>query len=187
MTEQPSPQPKEAYAVYCGLIDQAGAQRLAAAITMAQNGGVEQFHIMFQSFGGAVGDGVFIYNLLRSSPLRVSLYNCGCVQSAGVIAFLGANERHTSASATFMLHRASIAPQSAGAVRLGSLTESIDLDDARTEMILRDRVSLRDDHWQAHRYTDLWLSAEAAVEVGVATSIREFAPPVGQQLYNLLS
>ena len=39
-----------------------------------------------------MGDGIFIYNLLKTTPLEITVYNSGQVASAGVLAFLGAKQ-----------------------------------------------------------------------------------------------
>ena len=102
--------PENIYAIYCGGIDQANAQKTVNALTNAIARQAKHIHLLFQSAGGYVGDGVFLYNLLRSIPIEITLYNAGQISSAGVVAYLGAKHRKTTRSATFMLHRIPIAP-----------------------------------------------------------------------------
>ena len=46
--------PKELYGMFTGPINQAAAQRISNAMTLAINNGVEGIHLLFQSDGGNV-------------------------------------------------------------------------------------------------------------------------------------
>ena len=69
--------PQEIYAMYCGDINQASAQKTVNALSIAMGGKVQHVHLLFQSAGGYVGDEVFLYNLFRSIPIELTLYNVG--------------------------------------------------------------------------------------------------------------
>jgi ATP-dependent protease ClpP protease subunit len=97
--------PEVVYGMFCGGIEQATAQKIVNALAIAGNAKVKHIHLLFQSAGGYVGDGVFLYNLFRSIPIEITLYNVGQISSAGVIAYLGAKARKTAKTATFMIHR----------------------------------------------------------------------------------
>lgn len=184
----PAPQqgPAEIYAVYCGAIDQAHSQKAVAALTIAMGMKSKHVHLLFQSAGGYVGDGVFLYNLLRSIPIETTLYNAGQISSAGVIAYLGATHRKTTRSATFMIHRSTNSPQFATSTKLGHISKTLVLDDQRTEDIVRAHVNLPNDLWDAMHHHDVYVSGEEAVQFGIATEIGEFSPPAGVQVFNLL-
>ncbi|HVL66760.1 MAG TPA: ATP-dependent Clp protease proteolytic subunit [Vicinamibacterales bacterium] len=176
----------EIYAVFCGAIDQANAQRVVGSLAIATQNKVERLHILWQSAGGFVGDGVFLYNVFRSVPVAVTLYNAGQVSSAGAIAYLGARSRQTTASAIFMLHRSTSSPQFAGSARLERVAKSLALDDSRTEAILRAEMALPDELWNEMNFHDLYLSADEALKYGLAHAIGEFAPPPGRPVFNIL-
>lgn len=178
--------PSEVYAIFCGDIAQVTAQKVVQGLTVAMGGKVKHVHLLFQSAGGYVGDGVFLYNLFRSIPIELTLYNVGQISSAGVVAYLGAKSRKTAKSATFMFHRSTNSPQFATATKLNHVAQSLVLDDQRTEAIVRQHVKLPDDLWQAIAHHDLYISGEEAVTFGVATEIGEFSPPSGTQVYNIL-
>src|SRR5262249_3680075 len=146
---------------------------------------VQHVHLLFQSSGGTVSDGVCLYNFLRMLPIEVSLYNVGTVASAGALAYLGAKVRKVSATGTFMLHRTQASPLMATAERLQALVKSVAVDDQRTETILRVHLNLPDELWEVHKVSDLWFSAEEAVEYGLATEVGDFAPPKGTQLFHV--
>ncbi len=184
-TPQPPPPSNEVYAVFCGTVEQATTQRIFQAVAGAMANQVTRLHLLFQSTGGMVADGICLYNFLRTCPLPVTLYNCGTIASIGVIAYLGAQERQTSASATFMVHRTTASPQFATTAILEAVTKGIALDDQRTEAILRNHVKLTDEQWLKLDRADQFFSASEAVAIGLATRIGEFSPPRGMQVFNI--
>jgi ATP-dependent Clp protease protease subunit len=170
--------------VFCGAIDQASVQRIFNGLTTASVQNVKEAHVLFQSLGGSVGDGIALYNFFAGLTLDLTLYNVGNVSSAALIAYLGAKKRKTSAFATFMTHRTSGPAQAFEAARLKAITESVILDDQRTEAILRKHISMPENRWAALE-SDLLFSAEDAVKYGVADEIAEFAPPLGSKIFHI--
>lgn len=122
MSTQPAT-PVEVYASLVGRIDEASVQRITQNLSpgTAPTANISRLHVLFQSSGGIVGDGVFLYNYFRSFPIELIFYNSGTIASIGVVAFLGAQGRKASASATFMIHRTSYNSQAASAAVLGGL------------------------------------------------------------------
>ena len=185
ITQLAQPQTREIYAVFCGPIDPISVARIFQGITTGMNNGITNFHLLFQSTGGMVGEGVCLFNFFKALPCDLTLYNVGSVSSIATIAFLGAKKRKTSASATFMLHRTHFSPQGAKTKALKAFADSAALDDTRTEAILRSIIKLPDTLWTDLDYNDLNFSAEEAIKYGIATEIGDFAPPLGSQIYNV--
>jgi ATP-dependent Clp protease, protease subunit len=179
--------PEEVWAIFCGTILEVTTQRLVDCLTTAMASNVKRVHILFQSAGGTVGDGVFLYNMFRALPIPVTLYNAGQLSSAAVIAYLGAKGRKTSASGTFMIHRSTNSSQFATSSKLQHLAKALVLDDERTEAILRNHVTMPDELWTELKYNDLYLSGKEAIKFGIADDIGDFAPPPGTQVTNLLT
>jgi ATP-dependent protease ClpP protease subunit len=123
MAAEASPLPEEIHAIYCGGIDQANAQKVVNSLTFAMGGKVKHIHFLFQSAGGYVGDGVFLYNLFRSIPIETTLYNVGQISSAGVVAYLGATHRKTTRNATFMMQHHDVYVSGEEAVNFGIADE----------------------------------------------------------------
>lgn len=178
--------PPDVYAVFCGGIEQATAQKIVQGVTAAMANKVQRIHAIWQTAGGFVGDGVFLYNLFRSLPIELTLYNVGQISSAGVTAYLGAKHRKTTTGATFMIHRSTNSPQFATADKLERVAKSLVLDDERTEAIVRENVNLPKELWTELQYHDIYLSGKEAVEYGIATEIGEFSVPAGTQVFNML-
>ena len=180
-----TPLPSEVWAVFCGSIDQAAVQRIFQAFGTAMTATVKNIHLLFQSTGGVVGDGVCLYNYFRCLTIDLTLYNVGSVQSIAVVAYLGAKKRKTSARATFMIHRTTYVPQPADAYRLKIATHLVTTDDQRTESILRDHIHLSDGDWSDLNNHEFTFSGEEAVKIGMADEIGEFSPPSGSMIYNI--
>lgn len=174
------------YCLFAGAIDQLAVQRFHNIIAMSGAAKIGHVHILFQTSGGTVSDGVSLYNLFRGCPIEITLYNVGAVCSAGVIAYLGAKNRCVSAYGSFMIHRSYLSPIAATSDRLTAAAGQTLIDDERTENILRSAASkIPQDKWEMHKFADVWISATEAVSYGIATAVREFATPMGRQLFNV--
>src|ERR1700741_1627651 len=131
-------------------------------------------HILIQSNGGYVSDGICLYNYLSKLPFRVVTYNAGAVASIAVILYLAGAQRFASETARFMVHKShASAPHGARPDALPIIVEGLQADDPRTERILRSHVQLRDEHWQTHAYSDLHLTAMEAKAVGLIEEVRD--------------
>ncbi|MEO6982206.1 MAG: ATP-dependent Clp protease proteolytic subunit [Edaphobacter sp.] len=178
--------PEEMWAAFCGDINANNAAKFINGITTVGMNGTKKLHVLFQSWGGFVGDGVFLYNTLRKFPVEVVLYNAGQVASAATLAYLGAKGRKTTANAIFMIHKASYNADTSGAGRLKGIANNLSIDDARIEVILREHLGLPDELWNQFLFHDVFLSGEDAIKYGMADEIAEFSPPPGVNILNAL-
>jgi len=107
----PIPAKQDVYAFFFSEINQITGQRFMDGISRATHELTPaRLHILFQSSGGTIGDGICLYNFLRKSPIEIILYNSGIVSSIAVISYLGAAKRIVSQHATFMIHRSTAPP-----------------------------------------------------------------------------
>lgn len=178
--------PTDAYLIFCGAIDQISVNKLFNSLAISTNPqlALKRVHLLFQSAGGYVSDGICLYNFFKSLPIDLIIYNVGAVQSIATIAYLGAKRRITSASAIFMIHKTFINTLS-NAARAKAIADSISTDDQRIESILRENTSLTEEHWKDHERNDLILDGKESVGVKIATEIGEFSPPKGVQIFNV--
>jgi ATP-dependent protease ClpP protease subunit len=65
-TPAAQPASPEVYAVFVDDINQANTKRIVDGLTTVMARGAPHAHVMFQSWGGFVGDGVMLYNLFRA-------------------------------------------------------------------------------------------------------------------------
>jgi ATP-dependent Clp protease, protease subunit len=174
---------KDIWATFAGAVDQEAVKRVFQGASVIAANQFTHVHLLFQSAGGTVGDGVCLYNFFKALPFHLTIYNSGMVSSIASIAYLGAHVRIVSAHATFMIHRTTMSPQFAGGGALQAFAQGVVLDDARTEAILKSHVNFDQETWAKLNSGDLFFSAEEAIKTGVAQQKGDFAPPLGTHLY----
>jgi ATP-dependent Clp protease protease subunit len=176
----------EIYATLAGRIDDTVVQRVFNQMASAISNGAKRFHLMLQSTGGIINDGIALYNYLRGLPIELITYNCGTVQSIAVSIFLAAQKRKASRSATFMIHKATFYVSSpTTSMQLSAATQSLKVDDDRIERILKEYIRMPEEKWDAHRFIDIFITAEEALQYGLIDEIADFTPPPGAKLINI--
>jgi ATP-dependent Clp protease protease subunit len=184
---EPDPRPKEdAYAVFCGAIEHQTLIGFFPQLLATTNPDrhIGHLHLAFQSTGGTVGDCISLYNLFRAFTVDLTLYNIGALQSGAVTAYLGAPHRKISPHAHLMIHPCHCSAQFDTLSVLESTANSVRLDDARTEAIIRAHTRLPERLWATSKEAAVFLSAAEAVEYGFADEIAEFCPRPGAQVYS---
>jgi ATP-dependent Clp protease protease subunit len=168
---------KEGYFTLSGDVNSDMVHRVFEAVADMNNDGLETAHILLQSNGGYVSDGLCLYNFLANAPVNCVMYNGGAVASIAVILFLAGKQRYASETARFMIHK-SHATASPGSRpdALNIIVEGLRADDARTESILRKHIELTPEQWGIHQYGDLHLNARDAKASGMIDDVVDFAP-----------
>jgi ATP-dependent Clp protease protease subunit len=186
MSEDQAKHEKDAYYTLSGDVNSDMVHRVFEAVSQMTEEGVDTAHVLLQSNGGYVSDGLCLYNFLANAPVKFVLYNAGAVASIAVILFLSGQRRYASETARFMVHK-SHATASPGARpdALNIIVEGLRADDARTEAILRKHVELTPEQWAIHQYSDLHLNSRDAKVAGMVDDIVDFAPPKGVHLRNI--
>ncbi|WP_326940060.1 ATP-dependent Clp protease proteolytic subunit [Actimicrobium sp. GrIS 1.19] len=176
----------EGYFTLAGDVNSDMVRRVFAAVSDMTANGTRTAHILLQSNGGYVSDGLCLYNMLRHAPVDIIMYNCGAVASIAVTLFLSGKYRIASHTARFMLHKShATAPSGARPDALKIIADGLMADDRRTEEVLRNHVQLPQAMWDVHAYSDLHLAAPDALDVGLVHRIGDFAPPPGGLLLNI--
>jgi ATP-dependent Clp protease protease subunit len=180
------PVKKSAYLVFSALIDQLAVQRFFAILAGATQEGYNDVHLLLQTMGGNIPDGICLYNFFQSlESVELSIYNGGNVSSAGVIAYLGGDNRFVSATGAFMIHRSSATFQGANSDVVQARVASLVIDDERVESIINDHVTLTPEQLAIHKYSDLWFSADRALTAKIAGSKTSFWVPTEARLINV--
>jgi ATP-dependent Clp protease protease subunit len=177
---------KVAYLSYCGLIDPAGVTKIAAMLNATVNEQFDSVHLCFSSQGGYVGDGIYLYNHIRSLPVPVTIHNTGTVASIAATLFVAAERRLCSVHSIFMMHPVALSGN--GAMTSGLLLASLDAaqtDEARTEAILRERTDLPEDILSSRRTRDVYITPENALSYGLVHEIAEFTLPPGNKIIQI--
>lgn len=85
-----------------------------------------------------------------------------------------------------MIHKATF--YSSGpttSVQLNAAIQSLIVDDARIESILKERLVMPDEKRNVHRFADLFITADEALDYGLIDEIADFKPPAGAKLINI--
>ncbi len=168
------------YYTLAGDVNNDMVHRVFSAVADMSTNEISTAHLLLQSHGGFISDGICLYNFLSNLPIRFVTYNAGAVASIAVTVFLSGKHRYASSTARFMVHKSHASPQ--GGARpegLQIIAEGLRADDRRTETILRNYVRLTDAQWSVHAHSDLHLTAAAALDAGLIDAIAEFSPPPG--------
>jgi ATP-dependent Clp protease protease subunit len=186
MNADQNQQKNEAWFTLSGDVNSDMVHRVFEAVAAMTADGIDTAHVLVQSNGGYVSDGLCLYNFLANSPVEFVMYNGGAVASIAVIVFLAGARRYCSDTARFMVHK-SHATASPGARpdALNIIVEGLRADDARTESILRRHIELTPEQWAIHQYSDLHLTSRDARTARMVNGIADFAPPKGASLRNM--
>ena len=186
MSEEQTKRATDAWFTLSGDVNSDMVHRVFEAVSGMTEAGIETAHILLQSNGGYVSDGLCMYNFLSNAPIKFVMYNGGAVASIAVILFLSGSERYASETARFMVHK-SHATASPGARpdALNIIVEGLRADDARTESILRKHIELSPEQWAIHQYSDLHLTSRDARTARMVNEVADFAPPKGVVIRNI--
>lgn len=178
--------PRDGYFTLAGDINSDMVRRVFDALGKMTSDGIGTAHILLQSNGGYVSDGICLYNTLRNAPLDLVMYNCGAVASIAVTVFLAGQRRIASDTARFMIHKShATAPVGARPEALQIIADGLMADDRRTETILRRHINLTPRMWDVHAHSDLHLSPQDALDTLLISELGDFAPPPGSPLFNI--
>jgi ATP-dependent protease ClpP protease subunit len=100
----PATAPTVAYVSFSAEINQTTAEGLLAAIGELVGKGFKTIYLMLSTSGGNIMNGMTIYNVLRSLPVKLITHNVGNVDSIGNVIFLAGEERYATQHSTFMFH-----------------------------------------------------------------------------------
>lgn len=71
------PAAKTIFVSFSGEIDSCSAQALTTAMTRCADHDAEEVCLMFATPGGNVSEGIYLYNMLRACPFRLTVHNVG--------------------------------------------------------------------------------------------------------------
>lgn len=175
------------YFGYTGPIDSGSVTRICGALNHAVNAQSDGVYLAFSSLGGATADGIYLYNYLRALPIPVTVHAIGNIASIAVPVFVGAETRVCSQHVLFMMHPTEVPANAAfmSGGRLQSMLQAAIAEENRSEGILRERCAIPDDNLSARRFRDVHISAQDAIEFGIAHRLDEFTIPAGQQVIQI--
>ena len=138
----------------------------------------DEIHLHIDSLGGNVAEGWGMYNALTQHGAKVTTYADGFVASAALYPFLAGDTRIANSVSAFYLHEASTyAGGYAGDLRKAAEEVELLTDIGINAFV--DRTGQKKETIQQLMKDETWLTAEKAVELGIATIVQKALPSSG--------
>src|ERR1700689_2577824 len=145
MTPQEPTPPPVVYVSFSAEINANTTESLLATMAQCANQQVQEVHLLLSTPGGAVMNGLNLYNVLRGLPLTLVTHNVGNVDSIGNAVFLAGERRYACPHSTFMFHGVAFTAEGGKQFNeklLRERLESILADQKRIGAILEERSTL---------------------------------------------
>ncbi|MCI0466150.1 MAG: ATP-dependent Clp protease proteolytic subunit [Beijerinckiaceae bacterium] len=177
------------YVSFSAEINPNTTESLIALLCQQINLGIQEVCLLLSTPGGNVMNGLNLYNILRSFPVRLTTHNVGNVDSIGNAIFLAGQERYACPHSTFMFH--GVGFDIPGHVRLEEKLlrerlQSILADQNRIGSIIGERTRLKNRQIKNLFKEARTKDANYARSVGIIDDIREAAIPSGAPVFSLV-
>ncbi|HLZ28472.1 MAG TPA: ATP-dependent Clp protease proteolytic subunit [Chloroflexota bacterium] len=164
-------------------------ESLIATAANCVNQGVRRLYLLLSTPGGAVMNGMNLYNVLRGMPLELTTHNVGNVDSIGNAVFLAGSQRYACPQATFMFHGVGFMTPAAQQFEEKLLRERLDSvlsDQSRIGAVIEQHTSLTGD-----QIANLFREAQTkdaayAVGCGIVHEVRDVQIPAGSTVISLV-
>lgn len=148
------------------------AERIIKAFEVFNHTPDRPVKILMNSTGGSVWDGYAIYNTIKSSPCHVTIEVVGSAMSMASIILQAADERILHPFAIIMVHDGTDSFADTHVRDIESwMTYSKKIDRPRMYNIFSARSGKPASYWEKKCANDLILTAEEAVDMGLADKI----------------
>lgn len=189
----PEPEPPEqervAYVSFSSEVSQQTTESLLAVCVNLANKGFDTVYLMLSTPGGAVMNGINIYNVLRGMPFKLITHNAGSVNSIGNVVFLAGEERYSCPNATFMFHGVGFDIKEGARLEEKILRErlqAIEADQRRIGSILEERTQLNREQINSLFFEAQTKDSAFAVSCGIVHEIRDVQIPPGGPIVALV-
>ena len=185
----PANVPGEVYVTFSAEINVNTTESLIASMTQLANQGVPKVTLLLSTPGGAVMNGMNVYNVLRAMPFELTTHNVGNVDSIGNAIFLAGEKRYASPHSTFMFHGVGFQSQPGQVLEEKILRErlgGIQADQKRIGDVIAERTSLQLDAIGALFLEAQTKDAAYAIGAGIIHEIRDAKIPAGTPVVSLV-
>lgn len=180
---------KTAYISFSAEINANTTEQLIATAAQLVAQGHNRLYIMLSTPGGAVMNGMNLYNVLRGLPAKIVFHNVGNVDSIGNAIFLAGDERYACEHSTFMFHGVGVdAPQGFRLEQKNAqeFLRSIVADQKRIASVITQRTNLNQRQalnlFKEARTKD----APYAAAKGIVHDVRDVNMPPGSPVFSLV-
>ena len=169
--------------VYVSFSAEVNAHTTESLIAALANcvGKFTEVNLLLSTPGGAVMNGINLYNVLRAFPFRLVTHNVGNVDSIGNAVFLAGQRRFACPHSTFMFHGVSAGiqgPTQLGAKELREGLASVQADELRIGSIIEQRTHLSHRDVLALFRERRTKDAAYAVGAGIVDEIKDVQIPL---------
>lgn len=128
--------------------------------------------IYIDSCGGSLTDAFTIIDSIRMSKTPVITIATGCAYSAGFFIFISGHKRIAYPHASFLYHEGS-ATNGGTASQFRNFADFYDIQLTQLKQIVLDYTDIDEDEYNKHKKDDWWMTAEDAINYGIADEIAE--------------
>ena len=128
--------------------------------------------IYIDSCGGSLTDAFTIIDSIRMSKTPVITIATGCAYSAGFFIFISGHKRIAYPHASFLYHEGS-ATNGGTASQFRNFADFYDIQLTQLKQIVLNYTDIDEDEYNKHKKDDWWMTAEDAINYGMADKIAE--------------
>jgi ATP-dependent Clp protease protease subunit len=181
--------PQTVYVTFLAEINASTTESLIATMANLANQGTQHVYLLFSTPGGAVMNGMNLYNVLKGMPFELTIHNVGNVDSIGNSIFLAGKNRYAAPQSTFMFHGVAFNTAQGQAHDEKLLRERLDTvlsDQKRMGAIIEEHTNLT-----GEQIANLFREAQTkdatyAVSCGIVHEIRDVQIPPGSPVVSLV-
>jgi ATP-dependent protease ClpP protease subunit len=189
--------PEMIYINFSAEINPSTTEALIAAVGNAVNQGVKKVCLMLSTPGGAVMNGLNLYNVLRGFPIELTTHNVGNVDSIGNTVFMAGSKRFACAHSTFMFHGVAAYVQATMSTNTGPLASlgerdlrerlgGIQADQKRIGSVIKECTTLDEAAIETLFLEAKTKDANWALGCGMIHEIRDIKIPTGIPVVSLV-
>lgn len=177
------------YISFSAEINPSTTEVLLATMAQCVNNGVKDVHLLLSTPGGAVMNGLTIYNVLRGMPFTLTTHNVGNVDSIGNAIFLAGAKRLACPHSTFMFHGVGLDVPPGMRLEekfLREILSNINADQTRIGSILTERTQLTSEQISVLFLEATTKDANYAAGVGIVDEVIDVDIPSGAPILSLV-
>lgn len=134
---------------------------------------VDIIHVHINSYGGAVSEGMAIYNALKQHPAQIKTYNDGFCCSAAVLPWLAGDVRVASETSAFLFHQVMVGGYG-NADEFRALAEELDTLTELTMTAYMAHANISEDEMRRVFKAGQFLAPEYVRQIGLATTVEKY-------------
>lgn len=143
---------------------------------IAALGNVSAIHVHINSYGGAVSEGLAIYNTLKNHSAKIITYDDGFACSAASVVFMAGEERIMSEASLLMIHNAWTHTQG-NAEQLRKDADDLEMISETAANTYMGGVTISREELDELLANESWITPADAIAKGFATSIAKVSSP----------